>query len=267
MSDGCANRGITDGRELERHARELQQRGVVTSTFGVGADFDELLMSGMARAGGGHGYFIQHARQIGDLLTSELAESLEVVARGASLSIHAPQGARVEVLTDFDAQQEGDTTTVRLGSLVSGQSMTVVLRVTLPHGIEGEQAVLGIRAFADEGVLDAPPVDLRWTWASHARNDAQPRETAVDLQVAGIYAARARRDALELNRRGDYNGARRLLERVAKRIESYAGASLELQALARSVRAEAQEFERPMDAAVDEAGTLLGESRPCVPAP
>ncbi len=204
-------------------------------------------MSGMARAGGGHGYFIEHARQIGDLLTSELAESLEVVARGASLSIHAPQGARVELLTDFDARQEGDTTTVRLGNLVSGQSITIVLKVTLPDGVEGEQAVLGIRAGAEEGALDAPPVEVRWTWASHERNDAQPRETAVDLQVAGIYAARARRDALELNRRGDYDGARRLLERVAKRIEGYAGASLELQGLARALRAEARQFEREMD--------------------
>jgi hypothetical protein len=151
------------------------------------------------------------------------------------------------VLSDFDARREGDTTTVRLGTLVSGQSVTVVLRVTLPDGVEGDQAVLGIRAVADEGVLDAPPVDVRWTWASHARNDAQPREAAVDLQVAGIYAARARRDALELNRRGDYVDARRLLERVAERIESYAGASRELQDLARSLRAEAREFERQMD--------------------
>ena len=182
-------------------------------------------MSGMARAGGGHGYFIQDARQIGDLLTSELAESLEVVARGASLSIHAPQGARVEVLSDFDARQEGETTTVRLGNLVSGQSITIVLKVTLPDGVEGEQAVLGIRAGAEEGALDAPPVEVRWTWASHERNDAQPRDTAVDLKVANLYAARTRRDALELNRRGDYRGARRLLERVAERIESYAGAS------------------------------------------
>jgi Ca-activated chloride channel homolog len=53
MSDGKANDGIVDLRELERHAGELQRRGVVTSTFGVGAHFDELLMSGMARAGGG----------------------------------------------------------------------------------------------------------------------------------------------------------------------------------------------------------------------
>ena len=62
--------------------------------------------------------------------------------------------------------------------------MTIVLKVTLPDGVEGEQAVLGIRAGADEGALDAPPVEVRWTWASHQRNDAQPRETAVDLQVA-----------------------------------------------------------------------------------
>ena len=210
---------------MERHARELQQRGVVTSTFGVGAGFDERLMSGMARAGGGHGYFIQHARQIGDLLTSELAESLEVVARGASLSIHAPKGARVELLSDFDARQEGETTTVRLGNLVSGQSMTIVLKVTLPDGVEGEEAVLTIRAGAEEGALDSPPVEVRWTWASHERNDAEPRDKAVDLKVANLYAARTRRDALELNRRGDYRGARRMLERVAERIASYAGAS------------------------------------------
>jgi Ca-activated chloride channel family protein len=247
MSDGCANIGITDRDELERHARELQQRGVVTATFGVGNDFDELLMSGMARAGGGHGYFIQHARQIGDLLTSELAESLEVVARGASLSIDAPSGAKVELLSDFDARQDGETTTVRLGNLVSGQSTTIVLKVTLPDGIESEEAVLTIRAGAEEGALEAPPVEVRWTWASHERNGAQPRDTAVDLKVANMYAARARRDALELNRRGDYQGARRLLERVAERIERYAAASTELRDLARSLRAEARQFEREMD--------------------
>ena len=248
MSDGQANQGITDPGDLERHARELQQRGVVTSTFGVGADFDERLMSGMARAGGGHGYFIREARQIGDLLTSELAESLEVVARGASLSIDAPKGARAELLSDFDARQEGEKTTVRLGNLVSGQSMTLVLKVTLPDGVEGEDAILTIRAGAEEGALDAPPVEVRWTWVSNERNAAQPRDTEVDLRVANLYAARTRRDALELNRQGDYRGARKLLETVADRIESYAGASTELHDLVRTLRAEARQYEHQMDA-------------------
>ena len=153
---------------------------MVTSTFGVGADFDERLMSGMARAGGGHGYFIREARGIGDLLTSELAESLEVVARGASLSIDVPHGARVELLSDFDARQESETTTVRLGNLVSGQSTTIVLKVTLPDGAEGEQAVLAIRAGAQEGSLDAPTVDVRWTWASHERT-TRSRETRLSI--------------------------------------------------------------------------------------
>ena len=248
MSDGQANVGITDPSELERHARELQQRGVVTSTFGVGANFDERLMSGMARAGGGHSYFIQEARQIGDLLTSELAEALEVVARGASLSINAPMGAKVELLSDFDVRQENETTTVRLGNLVSGQSTTIVLKATLPDGIEGADAVLTISAGAEEGALDAPPVEVRWKWASRERNDAQPRDHAVDLKVANLYAARTRRDALELNRKGDYRGARQLLERVAERIASYAGASTELRDLVRSLRTEAQQYERHMDA-------------------
>jgi hypothetical protein len=131
---------------------------------------------------------------------------------------------------------------------VSGQSITIVLKVTLPDGVEDEQAVLGIRAGADEGALDAPPVEVRWTWVSNERNDAQPRDTAVDVRVANLYAARARRDALELNRRGDYAGARKLLERVADRIASYAGPSTELRDLVRTLRAEAQQYEHQMDA-------------------
>jgi Ca-activated chloride channel family protein len=247
MSDGRANEGITNTTQLELHARELQRRGVVTSTFGVGRDFDERLMSGLARAGGGNGYFIEHARQIGDLLTSELAESIEVVARRAQLSVVASAGVAVEVLSDFDAARNGDETVVALGNLVSGQSLSVVLSVTFPTGTEGETAAITIGAHADESALEAAPAELRWTFASHARNDAQPRDVAVDVQVARTYAARARREALDMNRAGDFDRARRLLERVARRIDSYAGQTQELRELAESLRRDAREFAERMD--------------------
>ena len=53
LTDGLANHGITDRDALAHHAGELRRRGVVTSTFGVGADFDERLLRDMAHEGGG----------------------------------------------------------------------------------------------------------------------------------------------------------------------------------------------------------------------
>ena len=248
MSDGLANQGITDSGELERHARELQRRGVVTTSFGVGADFDEELMTGLARAGGGNGYFIQHARQIGDLLTSELAEAIELVARRATMTVAPPPGANVEVLSDFDATVDGGGTRIQLGNLVSGQSLAVVLKVTFPTGAEGGRQTMRVRVDADESALQAAPVELAWTFASHEANDAQARDVAADVAVARIYAARARREALRRNRDGDFTGARKALERTADRIDRYAARSRELGELARELRREARRFEHEMPA-------------------
>ena len=53
LSDGLANNGETDPDVLARKAAELRAKGIATSTFGVGADFDEVLMSRLATDGGG----------------------------------------------------------------------------------------------------------------------------------------------------------------------------------------------------------------------
>ncbi|MCU0483065.1 MAG: VWA domain-containing protein [Chloroflexi bacterium] len=94
LTDGLANVGITDPAELERHAGELRRRGVATSTFGVGADFDEALLQAMAGAGGGHFYYIERPAQIPDLIASELGEALDVgtssPGRRDSMSICPP---------------------------------------------------------------------------------------------------------------------------------------------------------------------------------
>src|SRR5687768_1546758 len=92
LTDGLANHGVTDRPTLVRHASELRQRGVATSTFGVGADFDERLLRDMALEGGGNFYFISAPEQIPDLLTSELGEALEVVARRAAIEVLMPLG-------------------------------------------------------------------------------------------------------------------------------------------------------------------------------
>ncbi len=95
LTDGLANVGIDDPAQLVSLAGAARRDGrIATSTFGVGADFDERLLRGMADASGGRFYFIERPAQIPDLLTSELGELLQVVARDACLTLQLPKGSR-----------------------------------------------------------------------------------------------------------------------------------------------------------------------------
>jgi Ca-activated chloride channel family protein len=115
LTDGLANIGITDTDELARHAAELRARGVSTSTFGVGNDFDEGLLQALADAGGGHFYYIADAPQIADAITSEVGETLEVVARDVAIELTARDDIRIEPISPYRATAHGNRTTVAIG--------------------------------------------------------------------------------------------------------------------------------------------------------
>ena len=59
VTDGQANVGESDPEQLGRLAAAMRQRGVATSTFGIGADFDERTLQRMAEGGQGHFYFLE----------------------------------------------------------------------------------------------------------------------------------------------------------------------------------------------------------------
>jgi Ca-activated chloride channel family protein len=235
LTDGLANVGMTDPAELQGHASELRRRGVSTSTFGVGADFDERLLQGMADAGGGHFYFIESAAQIRDHMTSEVGESLDVVARDVKVRISVPEGVTVESLSPFAIETRsttsGSETLVSLGDLVSQQRVQLIVRLNFPYGSIGREVTIqvGIQdrdgAFAGGAAQSAP---VAFEYADDRQNDLQPRDRDVDRAVARTFAARVRIEALDLNRRGMFREAAGRLEAVAKRIRQYAGTDTEI---------------------------------------
>src|SRR5918911_455442 len=107
LSDGLANVGIIEPTELERHAAELRARGVSTTTMGIGTDFNEDLMERMAIKGGGHFYFIEHAKQIPDFLHRELGEVLSTSARRVSIELNLPTGVDAKLLNSFETDRVG----------------------------------------------------------------------------------------------------------------------------------------------------------------
>lgn len=245
LTDGLANVGITDPRALEHHAAELRSRGIATTTFGIGDDFDERLLQSMAVAGGGNLYYIESAVQIADFVTSEVGETLEVVARDVALTAHTPY-VTVEPLAPYPHARTGDATLVQLGDLVSEQELSVVLKLTFPRGETGASHEVSFRLVDRDSALGAPSQTITWRYADNAANDRQPRDTAVDRAVAELYAARARHEALGLNRAGAFAEARRALEGVRQRIDGYAGDDPLLLELVAQLQEDATAYEAAM---------------------
>lgn len=251
LTDGLANVGITDAGELAHHAAQLRARGVSTTTFGVGNDFDETLLQAMADAGGGHFYYIADANQIRDHIASEVGETLEVVARDVELEVMAGEGVEVEALSPHPLAARGTRSLVTLGDLVADQVLDVVLRLTFPYGQLGRETgiIVGIRdrdgAFEAAGIRDAR---LTWTWADDWTNDGQARDCEVDRAVARQFAARARQEAVLRNKLGDFERARWVLDATAKRIRGYAGRDAAMGDLVAELESEAQRLAAPMAA-------------------
>lgn len=247
LTDGLANIGVTEPTALAAFAADLRASGIGTSTFGVGADFDETLLTAIADAGGGHFYFIERPEQIPDYMTSELGELLDTVAREVTVEVkHAPE-LEVEPLSPVGASV-GVPGIGRylIGDLVVGQSVELVLRVRFPDMPEGAHTRAFFTIGDRDGVLKADGCTVGWTHADHAANDAQPRDREVDRAVARIFAARARTEAVRLNRLGEFDAARHALRGVAHRVADYAGTDPELRELVADLRLQERAFSAPM---------------------
>lgn len=246
LTDGLANSGTRDHETLVRHASELKRRGIATSTFGVGADFDEHLLRDLARDGGGNFYFIQNPGQIPDLLTSELGEALETVARDVVLRVMLPVGANAEPLNRHRFSRTGaelfnqNELRIELGDLVSAQDVQVVVRVELPPGELGDLS--RARLVLEGRGINERSANVEWAYALDVENDEQLRDVDVDREVANLYAARARAEATEANRHRDFGRARHVLEHTAKRIARYAGNDERLNALYQMLNSEVSHF-------------------------
>jgi len=115
-----------------------------------------------------------------------------------------------------------------VGDLVIGQKVKFALRVRFPDMPIAAHTSAFFTIGDRDGVLKADGCTLAWQHAEGADVDAQPRDRHVDRAVARIYAARARLEAVHLNRLGEYTDARHALRGVARRIAGYAGSDTEL---------------------------------------
>ena len=233
LSDGQANVGETDVEAVGRRATQARQRGLIVSTLGVGADYNEALMVEVATQGGGRFYHVLDAAQIAAYVAGELGEVAALAAREAALHLTIPANAAVFPLSSaYLAQQGGGEATVSLGDVPSDVELEVPMRLTLPAQPAASKVSV-------EGTL---------AYLSPAGNRLSARLNRVTVRFVEL-ATFGRRDGVVMP------VAEHVLEQM--RAANVLGVS---RVLAKSPAEAQQRIEAEM-AAVREYATLLGEER------
>ena len=207
LSDGQANEGLTNQQDIAAKVAGLTQRGISTSAFGLGEDFDEDLMGAMAAAGDGTLAHIETLSQLADLYASELQGLATTFGRRVSLGVRGKHGARVvDLLNDLKPTGSGNH---QLPNLRAGQELNVGLQLKLPAWIPNQE-ILSVRL-----AWEAPGSSERQTLIEHLQLPVMPHgeldqlepDGAVAEQLALLRANRERKRVITELDRGDVGSA------------------------------------------------------------
>lgn len=215
LTDGQANHGETRPEELERHARELRMRGISTSTFGVGSDFNQFLLEGMATNGGGHYYYIEHPNVIPSLFQQELGELLAVTARRVALKITAPAGTSLNLLGDIPHDSLGRAMSVPIGDLFAGSQRVLCLEALTPPDKAGVISFTIELTYLEQNEESVTVTsEALFTYVSERAAKDAPRDWSLRKRAAELRVVTAETRALRMSDEGKFQEAARSLLKV-----------------------------------------------------
>ncbi len=132
ISDGLANRGVTDPAALGGIAAAAAGREFSVSTVGVGADFNEFLMTRIADRGAGSYYYLENPSAFAEVLQKEFLAARSAAATGIAVRIPLPAGVRLADAAGYPVTVSGGAAVFYPGSLRSGQTRRMFLTFQIP---------------------------------------------------------------------------------------------------------------------------------------
>lgn len=216
LTDGLANVGMTNPEELAGHARALANRGISTSTIGVGRDYNEHLLEGMANQGDGNYYFIENPADIPGIFEREFKELSAVTAHQVRISMKVPEGVDAQVLGSWRSTQTGDLLEINLGNLFSRQHQEIYIKIlTPPASSKKALSFTAIAAARDENELEVSiSTEVEFNYATRLEADAEHPDKDLLSRFAGVEVASVAIEALKLERSGRREEAGRMMDEV-----------------------------------------------------
>lgn len=146
FSDGQVNRGLVDPLDIKRVVASWANFGITTSTFGIGTDFNEPLMRGIAEVGKGRYTYLESGPEIPKLVSKSVHHLLALYGSEAMLEVRGLMHTVVSQIYGADADEEAESNALpgaahHLGDLHYGNKRTVLLELEVaPQGNAAQEA-------------------------------------------------------------------------------------------------------------------------------
>jgi len=139
ISDGLANQGDPSNEGLLRRAGRAAHGEYVLSTIGVGADFNEYLMTALADAGTGNYYFVNAGADLASVFAREFDAARTTVASAVAVDVVPGTGVRVVDAGGYPLESTGAGVRFRPGALFAGQERRIWVTLAVPSDALGDR--------------------------------------------------------------------------------------------------------------------------------
>ncbi|WP_034336187.1 vWA domain-containing protein [Deinococcus misasensis] len=224
LSDGEANHGITQPSEIQQNVSGLADRGVSTSTLGMGDHFNEDLLQGMAESGDGNYHYVSDPRELPTFFEQELLGLKHTFGRKVSLGLEPNGRYGIKIKEVFNPFQRISTGRLKLPNLGYGKTIDVVIRLHVPALTRkdldsAEAGLFRVRLACDtsnERMVLRQQCNL--PLLDPIQYAALPTHPLTLEKQAQLEVARDKDEAMEHLDRGDYASSRAALERARGKI-------------------------------------------------
>lgn len=129
FSDGKVNSGITSHRKIFKKCKEYHSKNINITSFGIGADFDEGLMKGIAEYGHGDYFYIKDGTCITAAVSKATQNMTALIGKNANLQVVGMNGANV--IKAISYKNSALINGIKLGDLLDNDIRHVLFEVEM----------------------------------------------------------------------------------------------------------------------------------------
>ena len=132
ISDGLANKGLTDVKALSDIAAVAVEKEFAVSTVGVGVDFNEHLMTAIADRGTGNYYYLENPAAFAEIFQKEFYNTQTAIVTGVKIQVPMISGITLTDAAGYPIINQNDHLVFYPGNLHSGQTRKLFLTLKVP---------------------------------------------------------------------------------------------------------------------------------------